>query len=73
MHQPPVEKIFGKFKQDKVKNYRVDLGIPSGMNHIERQIIDFVAKLFPEEFQHLVRYQIAREIFQRGSTPFHHA
>lgn len=51
-----VEKTFGKFKQDKVKNYRVDLGIPSGMNHIERQIIDFVAKLFPEEFQHLSKF-----------------
>ncbi len=48
-----VERTFEKFKQGEVKNYRVDLIVSSGMNHVEAQILDFVAKLYPDIFKEL--------------------
>lgn len=51
-----VEKIFEKFKQGGVKDYRVQLYKGTGMNHIEAQILDFVAKLYPDIFADLDRF-----------------
>ncbi len=51
-----VEKIFEKFKQSGVKDYRVQLYKGTGMNHIEAQILDFVAKLYPDIFADLDRF-----------------
>ncbi|MGO9118555.1 MAG: MutS-related protein [Desulfomonilaceae bacterium] len=51
-----VEKTFEKFKQATAKDYRVKLPIRSGMNQVEAQILDFVAKLYPEIFLNLDNY-----------------
>ena len=48
-----VEKAFEKFKQGEVKDYRVKLYEGSGMNHVEAQILDCVAKLYPDIFANL--------------------
>jgi len=51
-----VEKTFERFKQGAVKDYGTDLFKGSGMNHIEAQIVDFVAKLYPAQFAALDQF-----------------
>lgn len=51
-----VEKTFEKFKQGAVKDYKIQYRTDVGMNHVEAQILDLVAKLFPEIFHHLDQY-----------------
>lgn len=51
-----VENTFQKFKQGAVKDYRVDLGTGAGMNHVEAQILDMVARLYPQVFTQLTDF-----------------
>jgi hypothetical protein len=51
-----VEKVFEKFKQGAVEDYRVKFRESSGMNHIEAKILEFVARLYPEPFAALDRF-----------------
>ena len=51
-----VERTFEKFKQGEVKNYRIDLVVSSGMNHVTAQILDCVARLYPDIFKELDTY-----------------
>ncbi len=50
-----VEESFAKFKQGAVKDYRVKFPA-SGMNHVEAQVLDQVAKLNPDVFLALGDY-----------------
>jgi DNA mismatch repair protein MutS len=45
-----VLKTFERFKQGAVADYRVRYRTWPGMNHVAAQILDLVARLFPEEF-----------------------
>ena len=51
-----VLQTFERFKQGAVKNYRVRYRTWPGMNHVAAQILDLVARLFPEEFAALDEY-----------------
>lgn len=51
-----VEQTFEKFKQGVVKDHRAELYLGSGMNHVEAQILDCVARLYPEIFANLDRF-----------------
>ena len=47
---------FERFQQGAVRNYRIPYRMGLGMNHIAAQILELVAKLFPEEFSALEEY-----------------
>jgi DNA mismatch repair protein MutS len=47
---------FERFKQGAVKDYKIRYRTWPGMNHVAAQILDLVAKLFPEEFAALDEY-----------------
>ncbi len=47
---------FERFKQGAVRDYRIRYRAWPGMNHVAAQILDLVARLFPEEFSALDEY-----------------
>ena len=51
-----VLKTFERFKQGAVKDYLVHYRTWPGMNHVAAQIVELVARLFPEEFTALEEY-----------------
>jgi DNA mismatch repair protein MutS len=51
-----VEKTFAKFKRGAVKDYRVQFADGPDLNHVEAQILDFVAQLYPAIFSALDTY-----------------
>jgi len=51
-----VAETFEKFRQGAVKDYRVKFSDWPDMNHVEAQILDLVARLYPEIFLHLDEY-----------------
>ncbi len=59
-----VEKTFEKFKQGAVKDYLVHYSDRADMNHIEAQILDFVARLHPGVFSRLDDYCIRNADFR---------
>jgi DNA mismatch repair protein MutS len=51
-----VLETFERFKQGAVNDYRVRYRVQPGINHVTAQILDLVARLFPEEFAALAEY-----------------
>ncbi len=51
-----VERTFKRFKQGEVSDYTVRQKPYAGMNHVEAQILNCVAKLFPDVFSELDRF-----------------
>lgn len=51
-----VEEAFAKFKQGAPKDYRVKFSEWPDMNHVEAQILDLVAELYPDVFARLDEY-----------------
>jgi DNA mismatch repair protein MutS len=51
-----VEATFEKFRQGAVKDYRVKLADSPDMNHVEAQVLEGVAQLYPDIFQSLDDY-----------------
>jgi DNA mismatch repair protein MutS len=47
---------FDRFKQGAVKDYQILYRTEPGMNHIAAQILELVARLFPQEFAALCEY-----------------
>jgi len=47
---------FDRFKQGAVKDYEIRYRTEPGMNHIAAEILELVARLFPEEFAALDEY-----------------
>jgi len=58
-----IEKIFARFKQNEVRNYRVGFAHPLEMNHVEAQILDGVAQLYPDIFQKLDAFYSTNKFF----------
>ena len=52
-----VEETFSKFKQGAVKDYRVEFR-DAGMTHVEAQIVELVARLYPDVFLPLDEYYV---------------
>lgn len=66
-----VERTFEKFKQGAVKDYKVKNIKSSGFNHVEAQILDFVAKLYPDIFTNLdVYYEKHQDFVDRTLRVF---
>jgi DNA mismatch repair protein MutS len=58
-----VLQTFDRFKQGAVADYKVRYRSWPGMNHVAAQILDLVARLFPEEFAALDEFCDSRAAF----------
>lgn len=52
-----IDSVFERFKRGAVNDYRVKFKeVDARMDHVEAQVLIFVARLFPDEFAHLQRF-----------------
>jgi DNA mismatch repair protein MutS len=58
-----IEATFAKFRQGKINDHSIKFTEFSGMNHIEAQIIEFVANLHPDIFRDLDNYFVQYQNF----------
>jgi DNA mismatch repair protein MutS len=58
-----VASAFAKFQQGAVRDHRVRFREFSDMNHVETQILDLVARLFPKPFARLAEYRTRHDGF----------
>jgi len=62
-----IEETFKRFQQGDVKDYRATLPDYPDMNHIEAQMLDFVALLFPALFAKLDAYCLKNAAYLDGA------
>jgi DNA mismatch repair ATPase MutS len=55
-YRAEVEATFEKFKQAAARDYSVKFSSSEEMNHVEAQVLDCVAELYPDVFLHLGAY-----------------
>jgi DNA mismatch repair protein MutS len=66
-----VVRTFEKFKQGAVEEYRAKFSSPPDMNHVEAQILDRVAQLYPDAFADLDKfYEDHRDYLDRTVADF---
>jgi hypothetical protein len=65
-----ITQTFAKFKQGDVKDYRTTLRAASGMDHVQAQILDRVARLYPDAFAALDQFCSSRATFCDPGCPF---
>jgi len=58
-----IEKVFQKFKQADAEDYTIDLRPANGMNHVEAKILEFVSRLYPQQFAALEQFCTAHPSF----------
>lgn len=58
-----VLRTFGKFKQGAVRDYRANFPTYTDINHVQAQILDLVARLYPDAFAALAGYYQSRRHF----------
>lgn len=51
-----VEETFSKFRRDNAKEYEIKVPLRDNMNHIQAQILDGVARLYPDSFRALDKF-----------------
>lgn len=59
-----IASVFEKFRQGEVKDYRVEFRDYPDMNHIESQVLEFVAQLNPAIFARLAEFEAGHQDFQ---------
>lgn len=68
---PPVQETFARFAQGKLHGYSWRFKDQAGLNHVEEQVLDRVARLFPESFGRLQAFcERYAEVFDDGLMRF---
>lgn len=58
-----IQDVFARFRQKSAKSYLARLPLPGGMNHIEAQVLEGVARLNPSVFQRLADFRSQHTVF----------